>query len=195
MIVLFLSNCDKTDRCEEILSDLEEIDEQLEDMGILFVYTDDESYAAKLKINVFPTIAYFRNGDRLMYEGSIENEMAVLRFATDLHNIRIPGKIAEVGVSLLEFFMDERKDVFAFMYEEDDGRAKKILQRLEAIDDNLVRTNRPNFCFRCNFSYYLIPWRRDSNPLQKSCTRLRPLKDALLTELQRCDLGPGSLVL
>ena len=139
MIVLFLSNCDKTDRCEEILSDLEEIDEQLEDMGILFVYTDDETYAAKLKITTFPTIAYFRNGDRLMYEGSIENEMAVLRFATDLHNIRIPGKIVEVGVSLLEFFMEERKDVFAFLYEEDDGRAKKILQRLEAIDDNLVR--------------------------------------------------------
>jgi hypothetical protein len=43
-----------------------------------------------------------------------------------------------VGVSLLEFFMDERKDVFAFLYDEDDGRAKKILQRLEAIDDNLV---------------------------------------------------------
>jgi hypothetical protein len=48
-------------------------------MGILFVYTDDETYAAKLKITVFPTIAYFRNGERLMYEGSIENEMAVLR--------------------------------------------------------------------------------------------------------------------
>lgn len=90
------------------------------------------------EVSVFPTIAYFRNGDRLMYEGSIENEMAVLRFATDLHNIRIPGRIVEVGVSLLEFFMDERKDVFAFLYEEDDGRAKKILQRLEAIDDNLV---------------------------------------------------------
>ena len=50
MIVLFLSNCDKTDRCEEILSDLEEIDEQMEDMGILFVYTDDETYAAKMKV-------------------------------------------------------------------------------------------------------------------------------------------------
>ncbi len=52
-------------------------------MGILFVYTDDETYAAKLKITVFPTIAYFRNGERLMYEGSIENEMAVLRDQRD----------------------------------------------------------------------------------------------------------------
>ncbi len=60
MVVLFLSNCDKTDRCEEILTDLEEIDEQLENIGILFVYTDDETYAAKLKVTTFPTIAYFR---------------------------------------------------------------------------------------------------------------------------------------
>ena len=60
VVVLFLSNCDKTDRCEEILTDLEEIDEQLENIGILFVYTDDETYAAKLKVTAFPTIAYFR---------------------------------------------------------------------------------------------------------------------------------------
>ncbi len=65
--------------------------------------------------------------------------MAVLKFATDLNNLKVPGQIAEVGVSLLEFLMDERKDVFAFFYDEDDGRAKKILQRLEAIDDNLVK--------------------------------------------------------
>ena len=91
-------------------------------------------------MTAFPTIAYFRNGERLMYEGSIENEMAVLKFATDLEHIKIPGQIAEVGVSLLEFMMDERKDVFAFLYDEEDGRSKKILQRLEAIDDNLVRT-------------------------------------------------------
>ena len=31
-------------------TDLEEIDEQLENIGILFVYTDDETYAAKLKV-------------------------------------------------------------------------------------------------------------------------------------------------
>ena len=26
-----------------------------------------------------------------MYEGSIENEMAVLKFATDLENLKVPG--------------------------------------------------------------------------------------------------------
>ena len=38
---------------------------------------------------------------------------------------------------MLEFLMKERSDVFALLYEEDDGRAKKILQRLESIDNEL----------------------------------------------------------
>jgi hypothetical protein len=50
VVVLFLSNCDKNDKCEETLTDLEDIDDQLEDIGILFFYTDDETYAAKLKV-------------------------------------------------------------------------------------------------------------------------------------------------
>ena len=33
--------------------------------------------------------------------------------------------------------MSEQRDVFALLYEEGDGRAKKILQRLESIDNEL----------------------------------------------------------
>ena len=42
---------------------------------------------------------------------------------------------------MLEFLMKERRDVFALLYEEDDGRAKKILQRLESIDNELDKDN------------------------------------------------------
>ena len=40
-------------------------------------------------------------------------------------------------MSMLEFLMGEQRDVFALLYEEGDGRAKKILQRLESIDNEL----------------------------------------------------------
>lgn len=45
------------------MTDLEEIDEQLENIGILFVYTDDETYAAKLKVSInerFKKIDHFK---------------------------------------------------------------------------------------------------------------------------------------
>ena len=45
----------------------------------------------RIIIHSFIPIIIFRNGERLMYEGSIENEMAVLKFATDLENLKVPG--------------------------------------------------------------------------------------------------------
>ena len=48
-------------------------------IDILFVYMDEESFAVKIDIKVFPAIVLFRNGDPLRFEGNIENEMAVLK--------------------------------------------------------------------------------------------------------------------
>ena len=48
-------------------------------IDILFVYTDEESFATKNGVKEFPAIVLFRNGDPLRFEGHIENEMAVLK--------------------------------------------------------------------------------------------------------------------
>ena len=48
--------------------------------------------------------------------------MAVLKFATDLDNLLLPGKIEEVSVPLLEHILLERDHLFAFLYDEEDGR-------------------------------------------------------------------------
>lgn len=138
VVALFLNNCDKNaEQCEATLDELDNIAEALDDIGVTFVYIDDESYAAKMSITTFPAILFFRNGEQINFEGHVENEMAVLKFVTDLNNLMIPGKIEEIGISMLEFLMREKRDVFALLYEEGDGRAKKILQRLESIDNEL----------------------------------------------------------
>ena len=63
----------------------------------------------------------------------------MLKFATDLENLLLPGKIEEVSVPLLEHILAERDHLFAFLYDEDDGRAAKIVKRLEGINDNLEK--------------------------------------------------------
>jgi hypothetical protein len=55
------------------------------------------------------------------------------QFVTDLDNLLLPGKIEEVGVPLLEYFLDEVKDVFVFLYDEDDVRSTKLLKGLEEV--------------------------------------------------------------
>ena len=133
-----MNNCDKNaEACERTLGELENIAEQLDEIGIVLVYVDDESYAAKMSITNFPSLIFFRNGEPDVFEGHVENEMAVLKFVTDLNHLMIPGKIEEIGISMLEFLMREKRDVFALLYEEGDGRAKKILQRLESLDEVL----------------------------------------------------------
>ncbi len=138
VVALFLSNCDKNaEKCEETLEELETIGEELEKIGVLFVFIDDESHASRMSITNFPAIAFYRNGEHVMFEGHVENEMAVLKFVTDLENLLIPGKIEEIGISMMEYLMQEKRDVFVLLYEEGDGRAGKILQRLESIDNEL----------------------------------------------------------
>ena len=80
-----------------------------------------------------------RFGDFPKMSIKLHFRMAVLKFATDLDNLLLPGKIEEVSVPLLEHILAERDHLFALLYDEDDGRAAKIVKRLEGINDNLEK--------------------------------------------------------
>jgi len=137
--VIFLSECIEEEKlkCQEIIENLEEIDNELDDIDILLVKIDEPQYAKNLKIKTFPTIGLFRNTELALYDGKIDNAMALLKWMTDLDNLKVEGKIEEVGIPLLELIIEKEKDVFALLYEEGDRRAQKIINELEGIDDNL----------------------------------------------------------
>jgi hypothetical protein len=137
VVALFLNDCDKSDTCEELISELEEVDDELDKLEIPFVYTDDKPYINKLKLDAVPIIGLFRNGDLIQFEGNIEHRLSVLKFVTDMDNLLLPDRIEKVSISLLDHIIKEKPHMFAFLYEEDDGRAQKIIKRLEGINDNL----------------------------------------------------------
>ena len=137
--VLFMSECVAEEKvaCDELVESLEEIDEELDKVDILLVKMDEPQYAKSHKIKTFPTIGLFRNGGLSVYDGKIDNPMSILKWLTDLDNLRIEGRIEEVGITMLEMIIDKEEDVFALLYEEGDRRAMKIINELEGIDDNL----------------------------------------------------------
>ena len=137
--VIFLSECvqEQAAACEELIENLEEIDDELDKIDILLVKIDEPQYAKNFKIKTFPTIGLFRNGNLAIYDGKVDNSMSVLKWMTDLDNLKIEGQIEEVGIPLLEMIIEKEKDVFAFIYDEGDRRATKIIAELEGIDDNL----------------------------------------------------------
>ncbi|XP_026737291.1 uncharacterized protein LOC113500635 isoform X5 [Trichoplusia ni] len=135
VVVYFSGNCEEGEECDNILEELENIDDELDETGIIFVTTEDITLAKKYGIKTFPTLVFFRNKDPLIYKGDIEDEDEVLAWLTDENTLEIPGKIEEVNSRMLEKILEENDHVVVFFYKEGDKKSQKILSELENIDD------------------------------------------------------------
>ncbi|XP_044009391.1 uncharacterized protein LOC122853163 isoform X2 [Aphidius gifuensis] len=135
VVVYFSNKCEDGDDCDKTLKQLESIDDELDETGIMFVTTEDISVAKKYNVKTFPSLVFFRNQEPLTYEGDIEDEDEVLLWLTDERTLEIPGKIEEVNPKMLETILDENDYVIVFFYMKEDKPSQKILQELENIDD------------------------------------------------------------
>ncbi|XP_078039522.1 hulk isoform X2 [Augochlora pura] len=135
VVAFFSGDCDDGDECDKVLEELENIDDELDETGIIFVTTEDTGFAKKHGIKSFPTLAFFRNKEPLIFKGDIEDEDEVLSWITDEDTLEIPGKIEEVNGKMLESILEENDYVVVFFYKEGDKKSQKILQELENIDD------------------------------------------------------------
>lgn len=93
---------------------MENIDDELDEAGIIFVTTEDTVMAKKLNIKHLPQLVFFRNRDPLFYGGDLEDEDEVLSWLTDENTLEIPGKIEEVNSKLLERILSENDYVVVF---------------------------------------------------------------------------------
>ncbi|XP_061377517.1 uncharacterized protein LOC116766670 isoform X6 [Danaus plexippus] len=135
VVVYFSGNCEEGDECDNILEELENIDDELDETGIIFVTTEDITLAKKYGIKTFPTLVFFRNKEPLIFKGDIEDEDEVLAWLTDENTLEIPGKIEEVNAKMLEKILEENEHIVVFFYKENDKKSQKILSELENIDD------------------------------------------------------------
>jgi len=133
--VYFSGNCNEGEKCDRILEDLENIDDELDEAGILFVTTEDTALMKKFNIKTPPQLVLFRNKEVLTYSGDLSDEDEVLAWLTDENTLEIPGKIEEVNMKMLERILTENDHIVVFFYREGDKKAYKILNELENIDD------------------------------------------------------------
>lgn len=61
--------CEDGQECDNILEELENIDDELDETGIIFVTTEDTGLAKKHGIKTFPSLVFFRNKEPLAYKG------------------------------------------------------------------------------------------------------------------------------
>ncbi|KAK5966591.1 Thioredoxin domain-containing protein, partial [Trichostrongylus colubriformis] len=67
--------------CSEALSEVEEIDDDIEATGyVQVVKTDDRSVARDLGIVTFPSLVYYRRKNPILYDGEFKDSEEVLRW-------------------------------------------------------------------------------------------------------------------
>ncbi|KAF5299208.1 hypothetical protein FQA39_LY02381 [Lamprigera yunnana] len=135
VVVYFTGQCDEGQECDNILEELENIDDELDENGIVFVTTEDLVIAKKHAIKTFPKLVFFRNKEPLIYTGDLNDEDEVLAWITDENTLEIPDRIEEVNTKMLDKILAENEHVVVFFYKEGDKKSQKILQELENIDD------------------------------------------------------------
>ncbi|KAI4457700.1 hypothetical protein MML48_7g00006442 [Holotrichia oblita] len=135
VVVYFSGKCDEGEECDNILDELENIDDELDETGIIFVTTEDLNFGKKHGIKTYPKLVFFRNKEPLIYSGDINDEDEVLAWLTDEDTLEIPDRIEEVNTRMLDKILAENEHVVVFFYKEGDKKSQKILQELENIDD------------------------------------------------------------
>ncbi|GFQ72443.1 thioredoxin domain-containing protein [Trichonephila clavata] len=135
VLVFFAPNDCK--ECEKILHELENIDDETDDNGIIFVTTDDMTFAKKeAKLSKFPAVVLFRNGVPVVYKGDLKDEDALLKWVTSEEALDIPDKIEEVNKRMLDKLLETSPYVAVLFYQEENPLCDKILNELENIDDD-----------------------------------------------------------
>lgn len=61
--------CEEGQKCDDILEELENIDDELDETGMVFVTTEDVALAKKHGIKSFPSLVLFRNKEPVLYKG------------------------------------------------------------------------------------------------------------------------------
>jgi len=112
---------------------LEEIDDDLDEVGIMFVKLDDEKEAAEYGIENFPTLVVFENGIPNLYDGSFETGEEVLAWIVGESSG--DNTIEIVTDNMLDQIVADHDHVAVVFYKKGEDSSEKLIEMLEHIDD------------------------------------------------------------
>lgn len=121
--------------CSDILKGLENIDDDTDDHGILFVTTDDLTLARKNGINKFPSLVLYRHGKHTIYTGNMKKPDDVLKWVTSEEALDSPDQIEALNEKMLDKLLT-RSSYVAVLFTKAKGCSEcdKVLHELEKID-------------------------------------------------------------
>ena len=112
----------------EVLQELENIDDECDEKGILFVKIDDDTVAKEYGIDdELPTLVYFENKIPSVYQGDLKNEEQVLEWLIAQMS---SDEIEEVSHEMLDNLIEKHNHIAVMIYKSKDKNSDKILKEL-----------------------------------------------------------------
>ena len=125
-----------------VLTALEEIDDDLDEMGVLFVKINEATVASEFGIEDRPTLVIFEKGIPNLFLGNLKNSDEVLEWI--IGEISGDHTVEVVTDAMLDRLINTHPHVAAFFYDKDKQTSLKALEVLETIG---------------NYSFYFILFR------------------------------------
>lgn len=121
--------------CRDILHNLEHIDDDTDEHGILFVTTDDlEMAKTKVGLKKFPGLVLFRNGDPIVFRGDLMNTEEILKWTTSSESLERSDQIESVNPKMLSKLLDRSTFVAVLFIKDKSKECDVSVQKLETVD-------------------------------------------------------------
>ena len=95
------------------MAGLENINDDINNIGIEFVMTKEKKMGRQeCGISSFPALALFRNGGHCTaYTGSLDSEVEIWNWISDIETIEVSGIIEEVNIDMLQNIIELEDEV------------------------------------------------------------------------------------
>jgi len=113
---------------------METIDDDCDNMDIVFVRVKDKALSAQYNVDEFPTLMFFENQIPSVYDGELEKPDEILAWIADLMT---GADIEQVTNDILDKFIATKSYLAVIFFKEDDPKSTAALDILEEIDDDL----------------------------------------------------------
>ncbi|KAK3916303.1 Protein disulfide-isomerase A5 [Frankliniella fusca] len=161
---------DGCDQCKEILEELENIDDDCDRHGIIFVKTQDFDIAEDYGVTDFPCLVYFENQIPNVFEGDLSEEEEVLQW---LITQRTEDRIELITRVMLEAAVETTQYLAVYFYKSNCHTCDLILEGLEKVDDecdvygiHMVKIQDPQLAKRYSIKTFpAMVYFRNGNPL------------------------------
>jgi len=169
-VAVFIYSHEECENCLETLTELENIDDDVERQKIQMLKTTDASFAEEVGVETYPALVFFKEGVPNLYEGDLTVEEEVLDWLTEM---KVENHIELITRPMLETMVEETQYLAVFFYKQNCRTCDQVIAELENIDDEcdmygiqLVKLKDPPLAKRYGIKTFpALVYFRNGNPL------------------------------